>query len=84
MPNPNFNFTVTDEQGVKYTPWTNGRSVGFEYTNERGTRGRVYFKPSRVTVGGQSNVFIVQNSGDSANDVPITWVATDSVKEGSD
>lgn len=53
-----FEFTVKTEEGATYTPWTNGRAVGFKVTApDRATR-YLYLNPSSTDDLGESNAFV--------------------------
>jgi len=64
-----FNFTVRDGR-VTYSPWTNGRCVGFRCQHSGGEVEYIYLNPSRTTESGDTpNVFLYQgNAGDPGRD----------------
>jgi hypothetical protein len=72
---PGFDFTLADEDaGTTYTPWTNGRAVGYQVRHPGGRVEFIYFNPSGGSGGAEDhtpNVFVYRGpAGDPDADEP--------------
>jgi len=68
---------ITTEEGVVYTPWTDGRALGFKATASDGRVDYVILNPSGASEGSEGEVFVYASPTPSFADdgVPVTFVS---------